>query len=274
MVLFLYSNKEVEYQAIACIKSLEVKITDDVTIVYYTVGFKSEFECKNLVKVEMDYLDYPTFHYYKADLSLKTMDLFPNENHFLFTDTDVLFSRRFDFNKLKFDNSYPRASFGPHEYPFIYSEENGKRVIYNETALMDYFNVKGRSCRYVWTCFYSFNRNCVDFLEEWVSILHNKYLMKDRKIYHPMHDEQAFNICLWKRSAVDMLGYVFLNTHNINIIKKVEMDNNIKGVYGDNIDMFGANWEYIHDSSDIILYHGVKEPSDVNLALDYLLSVR
>lgn len=274
MVLILYSNKEVEYQATSCIRSLEGKITDDVKIVYYTIGFKSDFSFKNLIKIEIPYLDYPTFHYYKAELSLRTIKIFPEEQYFAFTDTDVLFSRRFDFEKLKHDLVYPKASYGPHEYPFIYEYIGGKKVIYDESALMMYFNVPRRSCRYVWTCFYSFNRNCIDFLEEWVSILNNKYLMKDRKLYHPMHDEQAFNICLWKRNATDMLGYVFLNTHNIGIIKTTESKDDIKDTYGNNLDAMGSNWEYIHDSSNIILYHGAKEPNDVGLILDYLLSLR
>ena len=50
MVLFLYSDKKYEHQAISCIKSLTHKITDDVKIVYYTVGFDSDFNFKNLYK--------------------------------------------------------------------------------------------------------------------------------------------------------------------------------------------------------------------------------
>ena len=121
MVLYLYSNKDYEYQAIACIKSLEQKIKEDIKIVYYTIGFESEFTTTNLYKVILSDKKYPTFHYYKAELSLLTMDLFPDEEHFIFSDTDILYSKRFDFNKLKHEHSYPLASLGPHEYPFIYA---------------------------------------------------------------------------------------------------------------------------------------------------------
>jgi hypothetical protein len=70
---------------------MEGKITDDVKIVYFTIGFVSDFTAKNLIKVSIPERDYPTFHYYKAELSLDVMDMFPDENYFVFTDTDVLF---------------------------------------------------------------------------------------------------------------------------------------------------------------------------------------
>ncbi len=270
MVLFLYSNDKVEHQAIACLKSLESKITDDVQIVYYTVGFMSSFTCKNLHKVSIDYMDYPAYPFYKAALSLRTMEMFPDEEHFIFTDTDVLFSHRFDFDKLKFNEPHPRASYGPHEYTFTYAiDEKGNRIEYNEADLMRYFNVPKRTCRYVWTCFYTFNRNCKDFLQEWLSILGNKYLQKNRHKYFPFQDETAFNICLWKRNATDMLGFAFLNTHNPDIIKQTETTN-LSETYGGNYDQLGLNWEYVKNSEDIILYHGMKEISDIQKCMNVL----
>lgn len=272
MVILLYSNKNYEHQAIACIKSFESKITDDVKILYFTIGFNSEFQCKNLYKKEILNLGYSSFNYYKAELSLKALEYFPDEQNFIFTDTDVLFSKRFNPSELKHNYEYPLAGFGPHEYPFIYEYINGEMIVYNEVKMMQYFNVPIRSQRYVFSCFYTFNRSCIDFLEEFTSICKNEYLQKYSKYYFPFKDETPFNICLWKRNADKNLGFNFVNTHLLSTVKLVE-ENNVKEVLpGTNLDSFGADWEYIQDSSKVILYHGFKDESHINPVLEYLIN--
>ncbi len=47
MVIFLYTNKVCEHQAITCIKSMKPHLTDDIKVVYFTIGFISSFETKN-----------------------------------------------------------------------------------------------------------------------------------------------------------------------------------------------------------------------------------
>lgn len=274
MVLILYSDKNCEHQAISCIRSLTKKITPDVKIVYYTIGFKTNFSFKNLQTIQMQYNPiYPRFHYYKAELSLFTMDIFPGEDY-AFTDTDVLFSSNFDFNKVKHNESYPLACYGAFEYPFMWEERNGVKVIFDETRLMKYCNVPERSQRYVWSCFYSFNENCRDFFEEYTSFCKNKYLLDRQWDYFPYADETPFNICLWKRGATKNLGFAFVNTHRLDTIKQVE-EAKVAAKYGGNsYDAFGTDWEYIHDSKEVLLYHGFKEKKDMEEAVDYLLKIQ
>lgn len=273
MVLFLYSDKNCEHQAISCIRSLTHKITDDVKLVYYTIGFDSTFEFKNLYKYRIELKpEYPTFHFYKSDLSLLTMDLFPND-FYIFTDTDVLFSKRFSFDKMKHHESYPLASFGPHEYPFMWKTEGENTIIYNETKLMSYFNVKERSQRYVWSCFYTFNSHCGDFFEEYVSMCKNRYLMTNRIEYFPYADETPFNICLWKRGANKNLDFAFVNTHALDTVKIVE-DGNLQNTrMGNSVDKFGADWEYIVNPKSVILYHGFKEKEQMEETVNYLIKM-
>lgn len=272
MILFLYSDKNCEHQAINCIKSLTHKITDDVKIVYYTIGFSSDFEFKNLIKVNLPIKpEYPRFHFYKAELSLLTMTMFPDE-HYVFTDTDVLFSNNFEFEKVKHSLNYPLASFGPHEYPFMWEEIRGVKIIYDEVKLMGYFNVPQRSQRYVWSCFYSFNQHCKDFFEEYTSMCRNRYLLDHQKDYFPYADETPFNICLWKRGATQNLDFAFVNTHKLNTVKIVE-ELSINSIHMQNsIDVYGADWEYIHDSSKVLLYHGFKEKENMEETVEYLIN--
>jgi hypothetical protein len=270
MIVFLYTNQAAEHQAIGCLKSLERKITDDVQIVYYTIGFMSNLTCKNLHKVRIEPKDYPNFCFYKAELTLRTMEMFPDEQYFVYTDADILFSHRLDFEKLKSHDAYPNASYGPHAYPYKYLiRPSGEMIIYDEAPLMQYYNVQHRTCRYVGTGFYTYNRNCTDFIEEWISITNNKYLYKDKMKYLPYDEETAFNICLWKRGATNMLGFNYLNTTNPELIHRVETEKLVE-TYGDNKDALGALWEYIKDSDDIIFYHGAKDAENINEILKVL----
>lgn len=274
MILILYSDKNCEHQAISCIRSLTNKITPDVKIVYYTIGFKSYFSFKNVQTIQISVNPiYPRFHYYKAELSLFTMDIFPGEDY-AFTDTDVLFSSNFDFSKLKHNESYPLGSYGAFEYPFMWEERGGKKIIFDETALMKYCNVPERSQRYVWSCFYTFNENCRDFFEEYTSFCKNKYLLDRQKTYFPYADETPFNICLWKRGATKNLGFAFVNTHILDTVKQVEEAKAKQKFGGNNYDDFGTDWEYIHDSDSVLLYHGFKDKLDMEEAVDYLLKIQ
>lgn len=272
MVLFLYSDKNCEHQAISCIRSLVHKITDNVKIVYYTVGFDSDFEFKNLHKVRIELKpEYPTFHFYKAELSLLTMDLFPDE-YYMFTDTDVVFSRKFNFDMVKHSESYPMASFGPHEFPFMWKQINDNRIIYDEKPLMRYFNVPDRSQRYVWSCFYSFNPNCRDFIEEYISICKNRYLLDRRENYFPFADETAFNVCLWKRGATKNYAFGFVNTHMLSTVQEVENGASNRHFHNA-VDAYGSNWEYVNDPSKVMFYHGFKDKEHMEETVNYLVNV-
>jgi len=273
MVIYLFSDKAFEPQSILCIKSLYKRIPDDVKIVYFTIGFNSDFELKNLYKYYIDYNpNFDRFTYYKPDISLKVMSLFPNECY-IYTDSDILFSSKFTIdNVINSTLSYPIGSFGPHEYPFTFDDVDGGRTYYNETLLMNYFNVSARSMRYVWACFFSFNPQCKDFMEEWSSMCNNRYLYDKRKFYFPFYDETSFNVCLWKRNATKSLGFAFVNTHRADMIIKCENSKDIKNEYGHNYDKLGADWEYINNSENIMFYHGFKDIEETSAAVNFLLT--
>ena len=268
-VIMLYSDKTFDPLAQNCIKSLGTGLKD-TTIVYFTIGFHSDFKYDNVhtIYYPLD-KDKPTYNFYKPELCLKVMDMFPAE-HYIYTDVDILFSNKFTLDKVKHNNPYPLASFGPVEYPFRWVYINGEKVIYDESYLMNYYNVSERTQRYVWSCFFSFNKLCRDFFEEFLSICENKYLTKEVNKYFPFRDETAFNICLWKRKASVNLGFSFVNTHLLETVKEVETGN-IQSVTTERvIDEYGMKWEYIDDSNNILFYHGFKDVQDMNEILDYL----
>lgn len=276
MVLILYTDAKYEYQAVAAMRSLEPYMPHDLKLLYFTVDFDTEFKMRNLQTIRTTRNDrYPSFIYYKPELCLKAFDLYPDERYFFYADSDILFSPRIDFEKLKCEESYPLAAFGPHEYPFIWEHRglNAEFIVYNEVPLMKYLNVPQRTLRYQWASFQSFNRDCIDFYEEYYSLCQNTYLSSRAQTYFPISDETPFNVLLWKRNATKSLGFVFVNTHLTETIRDVEEKTASKYRDSKVIDTLGASWEYIDSVDDIMFYHGAKERQHIDSSLNYLLTL-
>jgi len=269
MTIILFSDKNFEEQAKLTIASIKNKINDDIRIVYYTIGFKSDFKSKNVTTHYIENDDrYPLYNFYKIDLCLKTMELY-HDDYYFFTDVDVIFSKKVDFNKLKFNYDYPMASYGPVEFPITYRVENGETQIFNEEPLMRHCGVKNRTMRYVWSCIFAFNNSCKNFFEEVIHLFENQDLIKNHRVYFPYSDETAFNVCLWKRGVTNNLGHAFLNTHDVNALIKTEENDLVDYGFGC-LDVNGHDWQFVHDSKKILAYHGFKDPKDMRLAADYV----
>lgn len=248
----------------------EKKLDDNLKFFYVTIGFDSDIEFPNLIKQRIEYQNiYPHFCFYKPEVCLMAMNTFPDED-FIYTDTDVLFSHRFDPLKMKSNFSYPLAGFPEYEYPYIWEKEpDGTVIIYDEAPLLRYFGGTARTQRYVLSCFFLFNRDCKDFMEEWYSMCRNTYLLDRKKIYFPFPDETAFNVCLWKRNVTENLGFVFLNTNDVDLIKRLEEWFFSEG----HIREPNKNWLYLTDATGVVLYHGMKDKNDMEETSRYIQNI-
>lgn len=270
MVIVLYSDKKYEYQAISCLESLRKKVDEDLKFFYVTIGFDSEIKFPNLTKQRLEIQEiYTDFCFYKPEVCLLAMDKFPDED-FIYTDTDVIFSHRFQPHTMKSDKTFPLAGFPEHEYPYIWEKnESGEIVIYDESTLLRYFGGTQRTQRYVLACFFLFNKSCRDFLEEWFSMCRNTYLLDRKKIYFPFPDETAFNVCLWKRNVTENLGFVFLNTNDPSLVKEMEQwffENKY-------LDEPNKEWLYLKDAKGVLFYHGMKNKNDMEDVSFYIQNI-
>lgn len=251
--IVIYSDKKYEYQAINFLNSMKYADIENITVVYYTVGFISDLNHENLIKVPFP-LDpkLPNLVLYTPKICLHALDMF--NGNFCYCDTDIIFSKRFKNFNLIFDKNFPMYCKSPLEYTFTwYSKSDGEIVYKSERKLMDYFNVPERTMHYVLGCFFTFNQNSKDFMEEWLSICENSYLLKDVEHNYPFNDETAVNVLLWKRNITENYGHKFVNTNKYETFNIVENDDNILHMkIDDNI------WEYCENSSEIYFYHGYK----------------
>lgn len=267
MHFVLYSDKNYEFMVDSFIKStIYAKL--ELPILYYTIGFESSLEYPNLTKVYFEPIpDKINLNYYKPNIlkdSLKYVDTA------CFMDSDIVVSKR--FSREIFENKdldYPLSCLGPEQYPYVFWTNGETSISYDDTNLRDYFNIGNRTMGYLWSCQISYNKNCEDFIDEWLSICDNKYLLNKGKIlgdkeYFPFSDETAFNVTLWKRNINHHLGYRFLNTGKFETFEMVESSNDIQNRYFDNL------YGLVEDSNLISFYHGFKDTEELNKVLDWM----
>jgi len=264
MNLVVMSDKNYEYQVVNLLRSLDYSKTVPYRIYYYTVGFSSNINHKNLVKVPWPKLpNLPKYDFYKPGICLDVLTKIGGE--FLYVDTDIILSKRFSQFKIKTGLDHPCYVEGPIEYPYTFWTDSTGMTKFDERKLMDYYGVGNRTMTYVMACFFSFDYKSQDFLEEWGSICENQYLLKNHTSVFPFTDETAANMLLWKRKKTDKYDRIFVNTHKFSTFKLCEEDQNIKKTLIDN-----NIYEQCEDSSKVYFYHGTKDHEENKKILNYI----
>jgi hypothetical protein len=264
MNLLVLSDKNYEYQVVNLLKSLDYAKVVPYRIYYYTVGFNSTIERKNLIKVPWPKVsDLPKYDFYKPGICLDVLK--KTGGQFVYVDTDIIFSKRFSEFTIKTGLNHPCFVEGPIEYPYTFWKDNVGITKFDERKLMDYYGVQDRTMIYLMACLFTFNVDCEDFLQEWQSICENKYLLKKHSVIFPFTDETAANVLLWKRKASERYERIFVNTHKFSTFKLCEESNDIKKEWIDN-----NMYEQCEDSSKVYFYHDTKDHEENTKILNYI----
>lgn len=251
MRIIVYSDSNYEYQVKNLLSSLEYS-GSDLEVIYYTIGFRSSVNNPRVHRVYMKHRpELPKFEFYKPSICLHAID--SCDENFLYVDTDILFSKRFSTFEYHFGETHPVACEGPLEYPYTWEGTPDNHEIFNERKLMDYFGVEKRSMNYITACFFSFNSESRDFIEEWQSIAENPYLLKSHRSVFPFTDETALNVLFWKRGISLNYGRKFVNTHEFSTFKICEENDEVNQFLID-----GNMYEQAEKSSQVYFYHGTK----------------
>lgn len=267
--VIFYSDANYEYQAESLIRSIVANGRGINKMYYYTIGFSSSLEYPGLTKVEIPIDEakptgYRTFEFYKPSVIFEHIKRYGGKA--LFLDTDVIVGRRFRIERFDHSESYPLNATGNWSHPFMY---RGSETI-DEGNLMEYFGIKRRTMEYVYSNVISFSERCSDFIFEWKSICDNQFLLSKKDYYFPFPDETAMNIVFWRRGIDRNLGRVYLNTTVYDPFEYVEENDGISGDPSSNNGIFGNSLLRCDNSSDIMLYHGIKDPSVLDQVISYI----
>lgn len=262
MNIVIYSDRNYEHQVINFIRSLSYGGVENYRIFYYSVGFNSSIKSDRVVNIYWK-RDARKFEFYKPEICLDVLN-YVKENIFYF-DADIILSKRFHKMPVEFGKAYPTFSRGPIEYPFTFWSDSNGTTNFDETRLMNYLGVKERLMNYVMACFFTYDENSRDFLEEYMSFCKNEYLLNQGQYMYTFTDETIANVLLWKRGISDSYGRYFVNTHKFSTFKLCEENENIKDLLID-----GNHYEQCEDSSQVYFYHATKIREENEKILKYI----
>jgi hypothetical protein len=249
-----------------------IPVCQEYDFTFYSVNFYRKDLFKEFVfKIDVKHwtcnTNLPNPNFYKPSILLKTLDDYPGENDFCFIDSDIVLGKRFDASKMIGDKKFelPLSPFGPFELPYTYrTYSDGTQENFTPDLLMKYFNVPEKTMRYVQNCLILYKRSHYDFLLEWESMCLNRFLLREHWRYYSFQDETAFNVMLWKYKASETLGHIFVNTHKFSTFRMVEETSLNQTPIENN------PYEYCHDSSRVMFYHGTKDKEQNILIQKYI----
>lgn len=272
MKFVLYSDSGYEKMVESFLISRKYSNCEHIHVIYYSIGFDSSLDFPNLQKVRWEFnQERPDLTYYKPEILI---DALKYSDSLCYMDSDVVLSRRFDQDKLENSNlDYPLASSGPQEFVWRWEAFGDEIVRYDEKKLMSYFGIAQRSCTYLWASMISYNGRCLDFLEEWKSILLNPYLLRRKNEFFPFREETAFNITMWKRNITDYLDLVFFNT--VSYASFIEVETNESGRIEKHEEYFDTNldprlYETCNSYDSVLFYHGFKPGMDLENVVSWM----
>lgn len=252
MNLVLYSDVNYEYQIKNFISCLPYAGVNDFRIFYYTIDFKSSIQHPNVICVPWKRnTSLPRFEYYKPEICLDVLKYV--QDRIIFFDSDIILSKRFSKMNLSFDKECIGCCTAPIDYPNTYWEDSRGRTYFDERKYMQYMGVGERSMNYIMTCFFTYDINASDFLDEWRSVCQNTYLLKNEQSFFPFKDETIANVLMWKRNFDFNYGRSFINTHKFSTFKLCEENDQIENLLID-----GNMYEQCEKSNMVRFYHGVK----------------
>ena len=263
MDILIYSDEKYEYQVKYFLRSVKYAGLSNSRILYYNIGFNSSINQDNVINIPWEKSKVEKrFEFYKPGICL---DALKYSDRIAFFDTDIILSRRFSKLELIYGLEHPIFCTGPIDYPNTYWADHTGKTEFNERKFMDYLGIENRTMNYIMTCFFTYDKNASDFIEEWKSFCENEYLLKNQQSYFPFPDETIANVLLWKRRCVVNYGRRFVNTHKFTTFKLCEESNNIKNQFIDeNI------YEQCEDSNTVYFYHGTKVNEETSKILDYI----
>ena len=262
MNIVIYSDENYEHQVKNFIRSLAYGGIENYRVFYYSIGFNSSIKSDKVVNIYWR-KDSRNFEFYKPEICLVALN-YVKENIFYF-DADIILSKRFYKMPVELGKSYPTFSKGPIEYPFTFWRDSKGTTTFDETKLMNYLGVKERLMHYVMACFFTYDENSRDFLEEYMSFCKNEYLLKQSQSMYAFTDETIANVLLWKRGISDSYGRYFVNTHKFSTFKLCEENEDIKDLFID-----GNHYEQCEDSSQVYFYHATKIKEENEKILKYI----
>ncbi len=279
----LYCTENYKNIVLKCIES--IRNNSDLPIYVYSMNFDLNVETSNTynIKWKVDFKESKDMYQYKDDnfyINRVNSDIYkiliqrPKivkhclDNYLdivTYVDSDSIATKYVDeiFNFFPVGSNYPYFVEGVYDYLFL----NGKGGAMSKEDLSttlehpacEFFGVNQKIReRYRQTGYFVANKDCYEFLDEWISMCFNEEVMKNNEKYAPYNEETLVNVLLWKWGKLDGLPSIYVNggLSTIDFIKE-------KGFTGQ--EQLFDNWIRIPSTKEnLCFFHGEKNIKNIN----------
>jgi len=232
---------------------------EDFVLHYYSINYESKVAGERLVSRKIETRrKYEWGVYYKPLALIRSLiDL--DSSDFIYLDLDILLTKKFSsvelFSKIE-DSETPLSPNHFWENPFFFAGENttpmGESIAEMKTIQ--------RCCPYVQNCLIVYQKRHLDFLLDWMSLIHDGEVSKIM-----CGDEEVYNVSLWGYGQTKTLGYICVTDGTVDVdglgrfgsieraYQKFEVGEFDKGMFTDR-----NNFHSRFDPEKAMIFHGIK----------------
>lgn len=178
---------------------------------YYSINYESKVTGERLVSRKIETRrKYEWGGYYKPLALIRSL-IDVDSTDFIYLDLDILLTKKFSsaelFSKIE-DSETPLSPNHFWENPFYFS---GNNISPMGESIAGMKSIQ-RCCPYVQNCLIVYQRKHLDFLIDWISLVHDEEVSRIMS-----EDEEVYNVSLWRYEQTKTLGYICVTNGTVEV---------------------------------------------------------
>jgi hypothetical protein len=184
---------------------------EDFVLHYYSINYESKVTGERLVSRKIETRrKYERGVYYKPLALIRSL-IDVDSTDFIYLDLDILLTKKFSsvelFSKIE-DSETPLSPNHFWENPFFFAGENTTPM---GESIAEMKSIQ-RCCPYVQNCLIVYQKRHLDFLLDWMSLIHDGEVSKIM-----CGDEEVYNVSLWGYGQTKTLGYICVTNGTVDV---------------------------------------------------------
>jgi len=267
-----YGDKKNEDLVVSLINSMtSIGLNRNCTAVYYSINYDSDIKLDWIdIKrkdVPITYNDVRDYQLIKPEILLTAMLDYPSEDFYVYLDTDIILSHRFDINEIVdldflYQSQIPLCPWHP-----VNVDSNSKFMLENHYRV---FGSDFQLNSLIQNCFIVFSKKQKWFIEEWDALCKSKWYVSKLGIttdydYFTTGDESIFWGLMIKNRCQFNLQHIHVN-HSIEHWIEFSENNQLSWYSSENKQNFHKN------TSKLFFYHMMKNPQENNKIINEIIN--
>ena len=190
---------------------LSMSCKEEFVLHYYSINYESRVSGEKLVTRKIETRRKYEWGVYYKPLALIRSLIDVDSSFFIYLDLDILLTSNFSSLDLLRNIEESITPLSPNHFwenPFFFAGED-KTLMGENISQMK--SVR-RCCPYVQNCLIVYQKRHLDFLLDWISLIHDEGISKIM-----CGDEEVYNVSLWEYEQTKTLGYICVTNGTVDV---------------------------------------------------------